>query len=81
MPEFTQDPRIIIDMLRKERDFLKSDLEASQQQFTQAISRLVKARGLLRRWVTNFENSSGGIRDMELGTWDFLEHPFFTEEQ
>ena len=81
MPDISDDPRIQVDLLRKERDYLKSDLKASQEQRDTAIQRLVKARTLLKRWIENFENQSGGIRDMDLGTREFLNTRFFSEEQ
>ena len=81
MPDPSADPRIIIEMLRKEIAFLKSDLAGAQNQLTIALQRLVKARGLLKLWVTSTENSSGKIREMDLGTREFLATRHFTEEQ
>lgn len=81
MPDSALDPRIQIDLLRRERDYLKSDLKTATDQLNTAIARLVKARRLLKRWVTDWNNNSGGVREADLGTREFLASIVFNEEQ
>jgi hypothetical protein len=72
---------IDLELLRKERDMLRVDLKTSQDQLDIAVTRLVKARRLLKRWVGDWANASGGVGAMDQETRKFLATVVFNEEQ